>query len=69
MSVNELPPTPSTPPWALPDGCTPPKKPTKRQIRNAIKILTEAYHIDEENSILIALKQDKVALFLRREIC
>jgi hypothetical protein len=57
MSLSELAPTPSTPPSALPKGSTPPKKPTKRQIRNAIKLLVEYYRIDEEHLTRITVKQ------------
>lgn len=52
-----------TPPWVLPSDCAPEKKrPTKRQIKNAIEILAKAYQVSENKSLLITRRQEELSL-------
>jgi hypothetical protein len=50
------------PPWAVPENVSPKKKPTERQIRHALRVLAAAYANSDERSLLLAFRQDGIAL-------
>lgn len=52
----------SIPPWEMPANDTPKKKPTTRQIRDAVLVLTTAYPVADDCSLLIARQQGGLAL-------
>lgn len=51
----------SIPPWVRPEYEAPKKKPTNRQVQNAVRVLAAAYVNSDEHSLLITFRQDGVA--------